>query len=135
MPTRKKAEAPPAYVTIVSRNPETLDGLQQYLGRAGVASRATRIVSDLDVIAPDHATATVIFPDDFNEDRVLGLVADLRRKRRHLTILLITSAPKRYRAALSAAGDASPAPTILPKPLFGWAILDAIRGQAVEDRP
>jgi hypothetical protein len=133
MPTRKKADAPPAYVTIVSTNPETLDGLQQYLARAGIPSRTTRVVLDLTIVAPDHATAIVIFPDDFAEDAVLALVAVLRRKRARLLILLITRAPNRFRSALSADDEHLPMPTILVKPLFGWLILDAIRGQAASE--
>jgi hypothetical protein len=130
MPATKKAEARPAYVTIVSRNPETLDGLQQYLGRAGIPSRATRAFSDLNVVAPGHVTVTVIFPDDFAEDAVLALVAALRRQRSHLLILLITRAPQRFRSVLGADDARLPMPTVLAKPLFGWLILDAIRGHA-----
>jgi hypothetical protein len=51
MPTRKKAESLPTYVTIVSRNPETLDGLQQYLGfqKANLQGKhvALRMAGDL----------------------------------------------------------------------------------------
>jgi hypothetical protein len=130
MPTRKKADAPPTYVTIVSRNPETLDGLQQYLGRAGIPSRTTRAFTDLAVVAPGHVTATVIFPDDFPEDAMLALVATLRRKRSRLLILLITRAPQRIRSILGADDARLPMPTILAKPLFGWLILDAVREHA-----
>jgi hypothetical protein len=133
MPTRKKAEARPAYVTIVSKNPETLDGLQQYLGRAGIPSRTTRVLSDLTIVAPDHATATVIFPDDFAEDAALALLAALRRRRSRLLILLITRAPNRFRSALSEDDARLAMPVILAKPLFGWLILDAIRGQAASE--
>jgi hypothetical protein len=131
MPTRRKAESAPVYVTIVSRNPETLDGLQQYLGGVGIPSRTTRALDDLFAVAPEHATATVIFPDEFSEDAVLALVAELRRKRPRLLTLLITQAPQRLRSSLGADDERLPMPTILPKPLFGWLILDAIRGQTV----
>ncbi len=130
MPTRKKAETPAEYVTIVSRNPETLDGLQQYLGRAGIPSRTTRALTNLTEVAPDHATATVIFPDDFDEEAVLAKVAALRRGRTGLVILLITRAPNRFRSALIDDDPGLPMPTVLAKPLFGWLILDAIRGNA-----
>jgi hypothetical protein len=133
MPAKKKADARPAYVTIVSRNPETLDGLQQYLGRAGIASRTTRAFTDLTEVAPNHATATVIFPDDFDEEAVLARVSVLRRKRPGLLILLITRAPNRIRSALVDDDPGLPMPTVLAKPLFGWLILDAIRGQSANE--
>jgi hypothetical protein len=121
----------PAYVTIVSRNPETTDGLQQYLERAGIPSRCAPGVHDITLVAPDDATAAVIFPDDFAENTVLALVAELRRRRPRLLTLLITRTPKRFLAAFGADDERLPMPTVMPKPLFGWAILDAIREQMV----
>jgi hypothetical protein len=132
MPTKKRAESLATYVTIVSRNPETLDGLQDYLGRVGIPSHTTRALSDVKAVAPEHATATVIFPDDFAEASVLALVLELRRKRPRLLILLITRSPNRFRATLCVEDPRSVAPIVLPKPLFGWVILDAIRGQSVK---
>jgi hypothetical protein len=82
------------------------------------------------VVAPKCATATVIFPDDFEETVVLRLVAELRRKRPHLLTLLVTRAPNRFRPVLSD-DDRSLTPIVLPKPSFGWDILDALRGHSV----
>ena len=48
-------------------------------------------------------------------------------------ILLITRTPSRLEEALSADDERLPMPTILAKPLFGWLILDAIRGHAVKE--
>jgi hypothetical protein len=115
------------YVTIVSDNPETLDALQLYFGRVGVTSHCTRAAHDFTMVAPKGATAAVIFPDDFDETVVLRLVAELRHKRPHLLTLLVTRAPKRFRPVLSD-DDRSLTPIVLPKPSFGWDILDAIRG-------
>jgi hypothetical protein len=129
----KNQAAPPAYVTIVSRNPETLDGLSQYLGRAGVVSRTTAALRNLDAVAPEHATVTVIFPDDFSEEAVLATLTKLRRKRPRLLTLLVTRAPRRLQSSLcNDDGVELPMPIILPKPLFGWQILDAIRAHLTE---
>jgi hypothetical protein len=118
------------YVTIVSNNPETLDALQTYLNGVGVPSHCTRAAHDLTMVAPERATATVIFPDDFDETVVLRLVAELRRKRPRLLTLLVTRVPNRFRPVVS--DDVrSPPPIVLPKPSFGWDILDAIRGHSV----
>jgi hypothetical protein len=122
----------PAYVTIVSGNPETTDGLRQYLGRAGIPSRSLHAVDDLALVAGDPATAVVIFPDDFAEEAVLKLVAGLRRRHRRLRILLVTQAPNRFLSALNADDVRLPMPTVLPKPSFAWTILDAIRGEPGE---
>src|SRR6185436_15675319 len=73
MPTSRKTESPPIYVTVVSDNPETLDGLRSYFEQSGVASHCTRAANDLGMVAPDRATATVIFPDDFADATVLSL--------------------------------------------------------------
>jgi hypothetical protein len=129
MPARTRREGAPAYVTIVSRNRETTDGLHQYLGRAGITSRSTQAVDDVACVAPDDATAVVIFPDDFAEEAVLALVAELRRRRPRLVTVLVTQAPNRFLSALSADDERLPLPTVMPKPSFGWTILDAIRGE------
>jgi hypothetical protein len=119
-------ETCPTHVTVVSNNPETLDELSGYLGRAGVPAHCTRAIEDVSLVAPDFATAAVIFPDDFAESVVVALVAELRVKRPRLLILFITRAPNRLRSILRA-DDRSLPPIVLPRPSFGWDILDAIR--------
>lgn len=133
MPLPRKPRPPQVYVTIVSNNPETLDALQTYLSHVGVPAHSTRAVHDFTMVAPECATAAVIFPDDFDEAVVLQLVAALRRKRPHILVVLVTRAPHRFSSVLS--GDArSPNPILLPKPSFGWDILDAIRGSSVNSQ-
>lgn len=127
---RRKRRAP-AYVSIVSANPETLDGLQSYLGGAGVPAHCTRALQDLEIVAPQSATAAVLFPDDFDDDQALTLVRQLRRTRPRLLFLIVTRAPHRFRNLLKPDGR-SLTPVLLPKPTFGWDILDAIRAHAEE---
>ena len=51
------------------------------------------------------------------------------RARPRFLALLVTREPRRYRAVIEA--DArSVTPLVLPKPSFGWDILDAIRAHA-----
>ncbi len=126
MPSGSKRRKAPTYVTIVSNNPETLDGLQAYLAEAGVPSHCTRAIGDLAMVAPDCATAAVIFPDDFADNAVISLLRQLRKTRPRLLALLVTREPQRFRAVLDA-DDRSLPPIALPKPSFGWDILDAIR--------
>jgi hypothetical protein len=125
---RRKSRAP-IYVSIVSANLGTLDGLQRYLGDAGVMSHCTRALDDLGSIAPDRATAAVIFPDDFDDREAVTAVRQLRRARPRLLTVLVTREPQRFRDVVQPDGRSLP-PLILPKPSFGWDILDAIRAHA-----
>jgi hypothetical protein len=122
-----------SYVSIVSANPETLDGLHAYFEGAGVSSHCTSAVRNLDRVASRCATAAVLFPDDFDDGDVLALVKQLRRARPRLFLLIVTRQPQRFRDVAKPDGRSLP-PIILPKPSFGWDILDAIRAQsAAED--
>ena len=125
----RRKERAPIYVSIVSANPETLDGLHAYLEGAGVSSHCDRAVRDLETVAPRRATATVLFPDDFEDDEVLALIKRLRRARPRLFSLIVTRAPQRFHDVAKPDGRSLP-PIMLPKPSFGWDILDAIRAQA-----
>ena len=125
---RRKSRAP-IHVAIVSANPETLDGLQAYLSGAGIPSHCTRAVLDLNMVAPQRATAAVIFPDEFEEPQVLALMRQLRRSRPRFLSLIVTREPQRFHEVVQVDGRSLP-PIILPKPSFGWDILDAIRAHA-----
>lgn len=123
----------PIYVSIVSANPETLDGLHAYFGGAGVSSHGTRTVQDLGMVAPECATAAVIFPDDFEDRDVLALLLQLRRTRPRLLSVLVTGDPHRFRDAVEDFDGRARRPVTLPKPSFGWDILDAIRAHSDAD--
>jgi hypothetical protein len=125
MPKVRKPRTP-LYVSIVAGNPQTLDGLQSYLEQAGVASHSTRALLDLDMVAPAFATATVIFPDDFPDEDAFALLEQLRSERPRLLALIVTRQPARFRDAAAADGRSLP-PIILPRPSFGWDILDVVR--------
>jgi hypothetical protein len=127
----QRAPQPSIYVSIVSGNPETLDGLQAYFGESGVASRCSGTVKNVDVVAPRCATAAVIFPDDFADRDMLALMQQLRRARPRLLALLVTRKPQRFVSILQADGRSRP-PIVLPKPSFGWDILDAIGAHSTQ---
>jgi hypothetical protein len=109
-------------VAIVSRNPETLDGLQAYLSGAGVASRCTSEIDDCWHVAPASTLAFVLFPDDFPWERAVAALASLAAERPRALPVLVTAHPKRF-AELA---DATRV-VVVPKPVWGWMILDAIR--------
>ena len=109
------------HVTIVASSAETLDGLQTYLSLTGSCARGTRGLDDL---GREPCTAVVLFPDEFSATDVLRELARLRLERPLVLTLLVTSEPVRYLENSSAKGLA---PIVIPKPAWGWSILDAIR--------
>jgi len=117
-------------VTIVAARRETIDALHAYLQSAGVASYATQALGDASLGAP-ATTAVVLFPDEFEVSDVVTRVLSLRRTRAPLLIVVVTGTPQRFRPALDS--DArGVAPIVLPKPAFGWSILDALRRDRAE---
>jgi hypothetical protein len=129
---RHKSRAP-LCVSIVSANPETLDGLHAYLARAGVPCRCTRAIGSLAAVAPGDATAAVLFPDDFEAPAMRALVRQLRHARPRLFTVVVTCDPQRF-GDLGKSDGRTPALVVLPKPSFGWDILDAIRAFADADQ-
>jgi hypothetical protein len=112
-------------VTVVSDNPETLDGLQAYFQQAGVGAHGTRRFDDLTIVPPG-STAIVFFPDDFEAGAVIEAVLRLRRMRPQALSILVTADPRRF-GAVANRDSGAPEPVVLPKPAWGWTILDTIR--------
>ena len=75
---------------------------------------------------PDRepCAAMVLFPDEFSFDHVERELSRLRRDSPDLLLVLVTSELKRYAAIANGGGRA---PVLIPKPAWGWSILDAIR--------
>lgn len=111
-------------VTIVSANAETLEQLRAYFDGAGVPAVGAGTLAALAKLAPT-VTAVVLFPDDFAPDAVASLVGDLQRSRPAVLLVVVTREPARFEQPRHA--PAGVAPVVLPKPSFGWSILDAIR--------
>ncbi len=117
-------QASSAQVTIVARSPETLDGLQAYLSRAGLGARGTR---DLEGAHAEPCSAVVLFPDGFSLEEVRDALERLRREKPGVLSLVITGEPARYLPFARQEGRGRP-PVVMPRPAWGWMILDAIRG-------
>ena len=116
-------------VVIVSTNPETLDGLQKYLGDAGLPARCARDVDQCAKVASSRTVAFVLFPDDFPREQVIALLATLADKTPLALPVLVTARPDHF-----ADLGASPNLLLVPRPVWGWAILDAIRAHAEQQR-
>jgi len=112
----------PQRVTIIAEHRDTIDGLLVYLKEGGVSSSALQTLGDV----PPGVSAVVLFPDELGAEAVIAWIAALRARRPTLLLIVVSSAPQRIRAALEPDGR-SALPIVFPKPVFGWAILDAIR--------
>jgi hypothetical protein len=111
-------------VVVIGEDPETVDGLQAYLANVGIsACTAHSLDAAIDIPA---TTAFVVFPDGFRGTEVVERIAALRGQRPGLLLLVVTSQPQRFTRALKAESKTSSC-VVLPKPAFGWIILDAIR--------
>lgn len=116
-------------VVIVSNNPETLDGLQKYLTDAGLAARCSRNVDECTRAGSSRTVAFVLFPDDFPWDNVVGALATLAEERPLALPVLVTARPDRFERLVGA--DSL---LLVPRPVWGWAILDAIRAHIEQRR-
>jgi hypothetical protein len=116
-------------VTIIGDNSKTVEGLAQYLSASGLHPRSLRRFPDA-IESADLGDVLVLFPDEFETALVLSSVETLQRHQPRLRLLLVTSAPRTYE--LRVVADSAPKPVVLPKPAFGWSIVDAIRAEASE---
>lgn len=124
-PIAPMAPGPPTpQVVVISDNPETIDGLQAYFAGVGIHTRSSRTFKLARALRPGM-TALVVFPDELPLADVVEGLAAVREQQPWLLLLLVTAHPQRF-AALSRDGHAVQA-IVLPKPVFGWTIVDAIR--------
>lgn len=111
-------------VIVLCNNAETLDGMHSYLSRAGLSSSGSRALNR--AAWPSRATrALVIFPDDFSTNDVAAYLSSVRAEYPELAVIIVTREPRSYEI-MTAAGRPLRA-VVLPRPAFGWTILDAIR--------
>lgn len=109
-------------VAILSDNPETIDGLVGYLRNVGIPAQGRR---DLDVarLQTSKTRAIVLFPDDFAEAGVTALLNTLMKKDDTFLKLIVTGKPAPYEALLVGRKGF----VVNTRPVWGWAIVDAIR--------
>jgi hypothetical protein len=129
----RKTSVATLHVVIISDKVKTLDNLCGYLHTIGVASQSAKTLQDLNSF-PSKTTAIVLFPDEFAVDDAIASIILLRSLRPKRLILIVTSTPQHFRSALLPDGLSLP-PIVLPKPVFGWAILDAILAYAHLETP
>lgn len=130
MHTRKRATGS-QHVAIVSANPETLDGLQSYLQSAGVAARGMRRLENCAELKAPATVAVVLFPDDFSTESVMATVHDLGVRGPSILRVLVTGHPTTFDAHVEGRRNI----LVVPRPVWGWTILDAIRAHVDDDPP
>lgn len=116
-------------VAIVSRNPETLDGLEAYLRSAGVTTSSAQLIERSSQIAA-AVSVLVVFPDDYEWDSVIPAMAACLRSNPRAQLVVVTSTPQRFERVVWP--DDAAIPLIVPKPAWGWTILDVVRAHSSE---
>lgn len=124
---RSSSSARRLRVAIVSKNPETLDGLEAYLRGAGVTTVGTSRIERSAELAHE-AASVVVFPDDFEWGAVLPALRACVRSNPKALPVIVTNAPQRFTAL--AWPDPGAIPFVVAKPAWGWTILDAIRAHS-----
>jgi hypothetical protein len=119
-----------ARVAIISGNQKTLDDLRGYLRGVGVEASCTRHLGSAAELAPG-IVALVVFPDDFVRETVITTVMALVQRHPRILPVLITSEPRHYEGQLS---DVTPF-LVLPRPVWAWAIYDAVRPHLTAGTP
>jgi hypothetical protein len=109
-------------VAVVSANHETLDDLRGYLRGVGVEAACGRKLDVLEGL-PATVVALVVFPDDFLRQNVVTRLAAIIDLRPRLLAILVTGDARRYSDDL----PRSPRIVVVPRPVWAWAIYDAIR--------
>lgn len=120
-------------IAVVADNPETLEGLSRYLEGAGLKPHALRSLK-ASALTPLRLCAVVLFPDELPIKAVRAAITSLRSSRPRTLIVLVTKNPQTFRDQMNPDGS-SLLPVVVPKPAFGWAILDAIRAHAAPEEP
>ncbi len=108
-------------LTLVSKDPETLDGVQQYFERMGAAvASAVRLEKAASSVRV--ADGVLVFPDDYPFNQALSFVLTLDVK----VIVVVTADVERFQSSLRDAA-CSKNVFVLQRPAWGWMLLDAVR--------
>lgn len=109
-------------IAILSANPETLHGLEGYLRNVGLPamSRRSLEVTDLDA---ETTRAILLFPDDFPEEEIDAAMRALMEQGSEPLKIIVSGRPVAYEAMLAEHEGF----VVVARPVWGWAIVDAIR--------
>jgi hypothetical protein len=114
--------SPPTLV--VCDDDDTLIRLRDYLVRAGVETRATRRLGD--AWGRPASECIVLLPDDFNAGEVTDGLVQLLSSASSPFVIVVTADPRLYEPLIESLGNRESV-VIMPKPVWGWTILDLLR--------
>jgi hypothetical protein len=114
------------FVSIVCSGPDELDGLQLWLGRAGMSSYSTPNIETFDIAAPESAAAVIVFPDNLAENKIREFLRRLGQLLSEPLVLVVTRHPDRFGSMIHADERMIPA-LIFASPCSPPEILLALR--------
>lgn len=126
-PSRPSSES--RQVVICAANAETLDGLEAYLSKVGMRVKGRRRLEDCLDSTTDAAFALVLFPDDFAWRSVETVLAELAGRCKETLLIVVTSRLHDFERFMRAHDNV----VVVPRPVWGWTILDTIRAHAERD--
>jgi hypothetical protein len=112
---------------IVCDDDTTLIRLRHYLERGGVRARATRLLQDAWREAP-RCAALVLMADDFDLREVAAGLYGLCSRSPTPFVIIVTSVRQHFEPTIQSF-DHPESVVIIPKPAWGWTILDLIRSR------
>lgn len=113
------------HVLIVSRNAQTAKGLRAYFHQRHITVSVTDRLVTTD--GPDEFTAVVVFPDEFPMQEATDTIGTLTRRWSRAWMVVVTRHVARFEQQLvEVLVDAPGRLMILPRPVWGWALLDRV---------
>jgi hypothetical protein len=122
-----------ARMTIVASSRETRDGMHTYLSRLGAEVRSTaELARTAELSKSTHVL--IVFADDYARDAAARAVRQVRAASPKCGVIVVTRDEAALRHALGPDEQATGI-TFLCRPVWGWAMADAIRNQVAKRRP
>jgi hypothetical protein len=121
---RTQSSSPSPRTLVVCDDDDTLIRLRDYLVRAGVETRATRRLAD--AWGQPSSECIVLLPDDFNAGDVTDGLEQVLSRAPSPFVIIISAGPRLYEPLIESLGNRESV-LLLPKPVWGWTILDLLR--------
>lgn len=122
-----------ARMTVVALSGETRDGMHGYLSRLGAEVRSTAELERVPDLSKG-ADVIIFFADDYERPVAAAAVHGAIASHGSPGVVVVTGDEDRFRAALGRNARA-PNLTFLCRPVWGWAMADAIRAHVAKRRP